>query len=246
MITMENVKTVFRKEQSSYFNTPIGYIFSAFFLLLISFLFFFGLGGNSFWDLKIASMEQYFLWIPILFIIFIPAITMRLWAEEERSGTLEVLLTLPIRDYEIVVGKFLAAWSFLTITILGSIFVPLTVWSLGDLDLGLVFSGYIGTILLGGSYISIGLFVSAMTKDQITAFILTLLACLLMFLMGYQPILQFFGKVTFLGDILSSLSLSKHFESFRMGIFDPRDLLYFFSFIALMLYLNVHIIRGKK
>ena len=243
---MKNVKTIFKKEHYSYYNTPIGYIFSAFFLLLISFLFFFGLGGNSFWDLKIASMEQYFLWIPILFIIFIPAITMRLWAEEERSGTIEVLLTLPIRDHEAVLGKFLSAWSFLIITIMGSIFVPITVWALGDLDLGLVVSGYLGTILLGGAYISMGIFISALTKDQITAFILTLLACLLTFLMGYQPILQFFGKFKFMGDFLSSISLSKHFESFRMGIFDPRDIVYFLTFIALMLFLNVYVIRGKK
>jgi ABC-2 type transport system permease protein len=104
---MKNIKSIVKKETTTYFNTPIGYIFASFFLLLISFLFFYGLGGNSFWDLKVSSMEQYFLWIPILFIIFIPAITMRLWAEEERSGTLEVLLTLPLNDLEIIVGKFL-------------------------------------------------------------------------------------------------------------------------------------------
>jgi ABC-2 type transport system permease protein len=241
---MNNIKTIFRKESSTYFNTPIGYIFSAFFLLLISFLFFYGLGGNSFWDLKIASLEQFFSWIPILYIIFIPAITMRIWSEEEKSGTLEVLMTLPIRDYEIVIGKFLSAWMFLTVTILCTLLAPLTVRILGDLDFGLVFMGYIGTILLGGAYISIGLIISALTRDQISAFILTLLACFLMFIMGYQPILKFFGN--FLGGFIAFLSLSQHFESFRMGVFDPRDVLYFITFIKIILLLNVFVIRGKK
>ncbi|HMV44672.1 MAG TPA: ABC transporter permease subunit [Leptospiraceae bacterium] len=243
-MTARNIKTIFKKESATYFNTPIGYIFSAFFLLLISFLFFYGLGGNSFWDLKIASLEQFFSWIPILYIIFIPAITMRIWSEEEKSGTLEVLMTLPIKDYEIVIGKFLSAWMFLTVTILCTLLAPLTVRILGDLDFGLVFMGYIGTILLGGAYISIGLIISSLTKDQISAFILTLLACFLMFIMGYQPILKFFGN--FLGGIIAFLSLSQHFESFRMGVMDPRDFLFFISFIKIILFLNVFVIRGKR
>ncbi|MCC6274648.1 MAG: ABC transporter permease subunit [Leptospiraceae bacterium] len=241
---MKNIKTIFLKEFSTYFNTPIGYIFSAFCLLLVSFLFFFGLGGNSFWDMKIASMEQYFLWVPVLFIIFIPAVSMRLWSEEERSGTIEVLLTLPVEDYEVVAAKFLSAWAFLAVTIFGSIFVPITIWLLGDLDFGLVFSGYVGTLFLGGAYLSFGLVISSLTKDQITAFVTTLLVCLIMFLMGYQPILQFFGK--FSGALLAFLSLSHHFESFRMGVFDPRDFFYFISVIGLMLFTNVMILRGKR
>ncbi len=241
---MKNIKSILKKETTTYFNTPIGYIFASFFLLLISFLFFYGLGGNSFWDLKVSSMEQYFLWIPILFIIFIPAITMRLWAEEERSGTLEVLLTLPLNDLEIILGKFLSAWIFLIFVILCSLLVPLTIWILGTLDFGLVFCGYLGAILLGGAYISMGLVISSLTKDQISAFMLTLLACLLTFLMGYQPILQFFGNT--LGGAIAFFSLSQHFESFRMGVFDPRDLYFYFSFISVMIAFNSIILRGKK
>ncbi len=241
---MRNIQTVFYKELSSYFNTPIGYIFSAFFLLLISFLFFYGLGGNSFWDLKIASVEQFFSWIPILYIIFIPAITMRIWSEEEKSGTVEVLLTLPMKDFEIVIGKFLSAWAFLTISILCTLLAPLTVKILGDLDFGLVFSGYIGTILLGGAYISIGILISAFGKDQISAFIITLLVCFILFLMGYEPILKFFSN--FLAGFVSFLSLSIHFESFRMGVFDPRDVIFYLSFISLMLSLNVFLLRSKR
>ena len=146
---MHNIKTIVAKEISIYKNTPIGYIFSSFFLLLVSFLFFYGLGGNSFWDLKISSMEQYFMWIPILFIIFIPAITMRLWAEEEKSGTLEVLMTLPLKDIEVVIGKFLSAWIFLIMTLSGTILAPLTLMILGSIDFGLIISGYIGSFFLG-------------------------------------------------------------------------------------------------
>lgn len=241
---MKNIQTIFKKELSSYFNTPIGYIFSAFFLLLISFLFFYGLGGNSFWDLKIASVEQFFSWIPILYIIFIPAITMRIWSEEEKSGTIEVLLTLPIKDYEIVIGKFLSAWAFLTLSILCTLLAPITVKFLGDLDFGLVFSGYVGTILLGGAYISVGIFISAFGKDQISAFIITLLVSFIFFLMGYEPILKFFSN--FISGYISFLSLSIHFESFRMGVFDPRDVIFYLSFIALMLSLNVFLLRSKR
>ncbi len=241
---MKNIQTIFKKEALTYFNTPIGYIFASFFLVLLSFLFFYGLGGNSFWDLKVSSMEQYFLWIPILFIIFIPAITMRLWAEEEKTGTIEVLLTLPVKDYEVVIGKFLSAWFFLIFVILCSILVPITILVLGTLDFGLVFCAYLGSFLLGGAYISMGLVISSLTKDQISAFMLTLLACLLTFLMGYQPILQFFGN-TIAGGI-AFFSLSQHFESFRMGVFDPRDFYFYSSFIVYMIMVNVYILRGKK
>ncbi len=170
--------------------------------------------------------------------------SINIWSEEEKSGTMEVLMTLPIKDYEIVVGKFLSAWMFLVVTLLCTLLAPLTVRILGDLDFGLVFMGYIGTILLGGAYISIGLVISSLTRDQISAFILTLLACFLMFIMGYQPILKFFGN--FLGGFIAFLSLSQHFESFRMGVFDPRDFLFFISFIKIMIFLNVFVIRGKK
>ena len=241
---MRNIRVIFKKETQTYFNTPIGYIFSSFFLLLISFLFFYGLGGNSFWDLKVSSMEQYFLWIPILFIIFIPAITMRLWAEEERSGTIEVLLTLPVKDYEVVIGKFLSAWIFLVIVLLSTFLVPLTILVLGSLDYGLVFCSYLGAFFLGAAYISMGQLISSLTKDQISAFMLTLLSCLLTFLMGYQPILQFFGNT--ISGSLAFFSLSQHFESFRMGVFDPRDFYFYISFVILMLIFNVHILRSKK
>jgi ABC-2 type transport system permease protein len=241
---LANIYVLFLKEWRSYFNTPIGYIFSSLFLLLVNFLFFFGLGQNSFWDLKSASMEQFFLWIPILFTIFIPAITMGLWAEEEKSGTLEVLLTLPFRDWEVILGKFFSAWVYTIFVLMITILTPFTVMILGNPDLGIVFSGYLGSGFLAAGYITIGLIVSALTRDQISAYMISLLLCLLFFLMGYQPVLKYFGSE--LGNWISFLSLSRHFETFRLGIFDIRELVFFFSFIGTGLILNLFILRGRK
>ncbi len=240
----EKIFVLFQKELKSYFNTLIGYVFAALFLILLNFLFFFGLGQNSFWDLKSASMEQFFLWIPVLFIIFIPAVTMRLWSEEERSGTLEILLTLPYEDWEIILGKYLAAWFFIILVLILTFLTPLTVILLGNPDLGLIVSGYVGSVFLGGGYIAVGILVSSLNKDQVSSYVLTLLLVLILFLMGYQPLLKFLGPKW--GGIVSYLSLSRHFESFRLGLWDIRDFYYFLSFIALLLSLNVYVLRGRR
>lgn len=243
-IEWNKITIILQKELQNYFNTPLGYIFSSFFLLLLNFLFFFGLGQNSFWDLKSASMEQFFLWIPILFIILIPAVTMRLWSEEEKTGTIEILLTLPFHIMEVVIGKFLAAWIYIGIILGLTFLVPLTVMILGSPDKGLILSGYVGSFLLGGSYISLGLLISSLAKDQISSYISTLLVVLLFFLMGYQPILKFLGPE--LGSIISYISLSRHFESFRLGLWDLRDFYYFMSFITVVLLLNGYVVWGKR
>ena len=242
--SMEKIRIICFKEWQTYVNTPIGYIFSSFFLLLIGFLFFFGLGNNSFWDMKIASMEQYFSWLPIIYIIFIPAVTMRLWSEEEKTGTFEVLMTLPVKDFELVIGKFFASWLFIGLILLFTLLTPFTILFLGGLDLGIVFCGYLGSFLLSGAYIGVGILISSLTKDQISSYILTLLACLILFLAGFQPILQFFGE--FGNSILSFISVSHHFESFRMGILDFREVFYFLTFISLMLSLNIIVLKSKK
>ncbi|EKR91402.1 ABC transporter permease [Leptospira santarosai] len=239
-----NTTTVFWKEFSVYFNSPIGTIFASFFLFLTSFLFFFGLGDGSFWDFKSASMEAYFLWVPILYVIFIPALSMRLWSEEERSGTLEILFSLPLRDSELVFGKFLAAWSFLGFVLLFTFPIPGTIFYLGDLDLGTVAAGYLGIFLLGGADLALGSFISSLTKDQISSYLLGLVLCLSFFLLGYRPFLQFLG--TSPGTAISFLSLSKHFESFRLGILDGREIFFYLSFILVSLYANILILRSKR
>ncbi|TGL58479.1 ABC transporter permease subunit [Leptospira sarikeiensis] len=240
-LTKPGLIAVFKKEWGTYFNTPIGYVFSILYLFLSSFLFFYGLGEGSFWDRKIAGMEEYFVWTPLLFVVFIPAITMRLWSEEKRSGSIEVLFTLPISKWEIVAGKFLAAWAFLGLVICFSLSIPFFIWALGDLDLGIVFAGYLGCFLLGGAYISLGIFLSSFGKDQINSYILTLLISLLLFFLGTQPVLKFLegGLSTF----AYLFAISSHFESFRLGILDLSDLFYFFSFILGNLWANVFFLR---
>ncbi|XDD48829.1 ABC transporter permease [Leptospira sp. WS92.C1] len=242
--SFQNTKTIFLKEVSVYFNTPIGTVFASFFLFLTSFLFFFGLGEGSFWDFKTASMESYFLWVPILYVIFLPAISMRLWAEEERSGTLEILFTLSIRDFELVLGKFLAAWGFLGFVLSFTFLIPATILYLGDLDFGMTFAGYTGILLLGGANLALGSFVSSWTRDQISSYLFGLILCLFFFLMGYSPFLQFLGPD--LANIVSFFSLSKHFEAFRLGILDSKEIFYYLSFDFLILYANVLILRSKR
>jgi len=239
-----NVKTVFSKEWIGYLNTPIGYIFAVLFLLLSSFLFFFGLGEDSFWDRNVASMEQFFLWIPLLYIVFVPAITMRLWSEEERTGTTEILFTLPLREYEIVFAKFIAAWFFLGTVLLTTVSIPFTIWALGDLDIGATLAGYLGCYLLGSCYISVGLLISALTKDQISAYLLTMLVCLFFFLLGYQPVLRFLGGAS--ASFASFISLSRHFEPFRLGILDGKEIFYTVSFTVTALVANVIVLLGKR
>ncbi|WP_426554345.1 ABC transporter permease [Leptospira interrogans serovar Pomona] len=236
-----NIQTVFWKEFSIYFNSSVGSIFASFFLFLTSFLFFFGLGEGSFWDFKSASMEMYFFWIPILYVIFIPALSMHLWSEEERSGTLEILFSLPLKDIELAFGKFLAAWSFLGFVLSFTFLIPATIFYSGDLDLGTTFVGYLGIFLLGGADLALGSFVSSLTKDQISSYLLGLIFCLFFFLLGYRPFLQFLGT----GQI-SFFSLSKHFEPFRLGILDGREVFFFVSFIVLFVYTNVLILRSKR
>lgn len=136
---------------------------------------------------------MYFFWIPILYVIFIPALSMHLWSEEERSGTLEILFSLPLKDIELAFGKFLAAWSFLGFVLSFTFLIPATIFYLGDLDLGTTFVGYLGIFLLGGANLALGSFVSSLTKDQISSYLLGLIFCLFFFLLGYKPFLQFLG-----------------------------------------------------
>lgn len=229
---VSGITAIFLREFLNYFNTPIGYIFLGVFVLLTNFLFFF---INNFWSIGIASMDSFFNWIRITYIFFIPAITMRLWSEEKKSGTIEVLFTLPVNDTSAILAKFLSAVAFLAVSLAATIMVPLTLIYAADPDLVLILGGYFGSLLLGASYIALGLYISWLTSDQIVSFLASLIACLFLFLLGYQPVLQFFGPFK---SILAYLSVSWHFDSLSKGLLDTRDLIYFASFIFLFLYLN--------
>lgn len=240
MIRMSYLMALIRKEFFSYFYTPIGYIFLAIFLLLMNFLFFV---IAKFWDLGFSTIDDYFRMLRFAYIFFIPAITMRLWAEEKRSGTIEILFTLPYREMELILGKYISALLFLGIALLLTLFVPISIGILAPLDPNLIIGSYLGAFFLGASYIALGEYISWKTKDQISAFLITMAFAFLFFIMGYSPILQYLGP---LKEMVAFLSLSWHYDSIARGLLDTRDFIYFLSFSALFLYLQYRSIQEVR
>jgi ABC-2 type transport system permease protein len=229
---------LFKKELMSYFNSPIAYIFIGVFLVVGNWLFF-----NSFFIIGQATIRNYFSLLPWIFLFLSPAITMRLWAEEKKSGTIEFLLTLPITDWQAVLAKFLSALTFLFISLLLSATLPLSVARLGNLDSGPVIGGYLGALFLGGSYLALGLFISSLTKNQIIAFILGLAACFIAFLIGADFVLA--GAPPVFAPIMKFLGLGSHFNNIAKGVIDTKDIIFYFSFIFLFLWLNVRVIERR-
>jgi len=239
-LSWQNIRAVYTREINNYFNTPIGYVFLLIFSLFINFLF---LYLPNFWDVNSASMENFFSWMRIVYLFLIPAITMRLWSEEKKSGTLEVLFTLPLQTAETILAKYLSALSFLGFALSSTIFIPISLGTISSPDWMLIFGGYLGLILLGAAYIALGLFISWLTQDQIIAFLVSLAAFFVFFIMGYPPFLQFMG---FLSPLAAFASASWHFDSLARGMLDTRDIMYFISFTGLFLYLNYYSIENKK
>ena len=240
---MGNVKTIFRREFAAYFNSPIAYIFIIVFLALNC-----GLFMTPFFLAGRADMRDFFGNLPLFLIFFIPAVTMRLWAEDQRSGTFELLMTLPMKASEVMLGKYLAAMAFYVVALLGTLPVPIMLTMLGNPDLGAVFGGYLGALLLGGLYMSVGIFTSGLLKDQISAFILGMLACFLLFLVGMPAVSAtvdgwFPGFGSFLA---SSLGLMSHYSSLQRGVLELADLAYFLCLTGVFLVLNTLWLEGRK
>ncbi|MDP2361847.1 MAG: ABC transporter permease [bacterium] len=225
---MNAVLAIWRREVLAYFNSAVAYLFVTVFLLLAGWFFFSGffIGGQA----EIRGLLEL---IPLLFIFFVPALTMRLISEEWRSGTLELLVTYPVRDHEIVLGKFLAALSLLAVTIAGTLAWTLTVSALGDLDTGMVLTGYLGMLLMGAAYTAIGLLASSLTPNQIVGFILGIAMILVLFLLDK---VLFFIPARLVG-LFEYLAVDAHYHSMIRGVVDSRDLVYYGTLIALALYL---------
>lgn len=236
---MNQVWVITKKELLSYFNSPMGYIFIDVFLVLTAFLFF-----QNYFIIAQADMRAYFSLVPWIFLFLIPAITMRLWAEEKKLGTVEILLTLPVTDTQIVLGKYLASLLFLMITLALSLLIPIVVvWS-GPADIGVIIASYIGSVLIGGAYIALGIWLSAFTDNQIIAFILAIAASFFFFIIGQVFILQ--SLPNFLTPLFQFLGLGTHFNSIIRGVIDSRDIIFYLSFIGLFLFLNVQQITGRR
>ncbi|MGA2974838.1 MAG: ABC transporter permease [Spirochaetia bacterium] len=232
---------VARRELRSAFNSPIAYIVAVAYLVFTSVWIFF---LNQFFARNEASLRLYFGIVPIVFVFLVPALTMRSWAEERRMGTLEVLLTLPFREREVVLGKFLGSFGLLLAVILLSLPLPVSLSRLGDFDWGQIAGQYLGVLFIGAAGVSVGLFVSALSTNQVAAFILTGLALLALTLAGQLPAVA--SLPGWLSEVLRFLSFGSHYDSFDRGMLDSRDVLYFLLAVVLFLYLNIRVLVGRK
>ncbi len=240
---MNNAAVVFRREFSSYFNSPIAYIFIIVFLLLTGLLYML-----NFFLVGQADMRGFFGSLPLLLTFFIPAISMRLWAEDRRQGTFELLMTLPMQPYEVMLGKYFAALAFFALALLGSLPIPIMLNTLGNPDNGTLVSGYLGALLMGGLYLSVGIFTSGLMRDQISAFILGVMACLIMWLLGQTFVAAVLdGWVDGLGRMLQQfLGMTAHYEPMLRGVVALGDLVYFLALSAFFLFLNALWLEGRK
>lgn len=242
---MKNLGVIFKRELASYFATPLAYIFIVIFLVL-SAVFTFYLGG--FYEGGQADLNAFFNFHPWLYLFLVPAVAMRLWAEERKSGTIELLMTLPVSRTDMVLGKFLAAWVFVGLALLLTFPMIITVNYLGSPDNGAIITGYIGSWLLAGGYLAIGSCMSAVTKNQVIAFIVSVVACFVFIVSGFPLVLDVFSgwAPQWLVDAIASLSFLIRFDAISKGVLDLRDLLYFISLIVVWLLATAIVIDLKK
>ncbi len=245
MNAIANIKTVAKRELGGYFASPVAYVFIVIFLLLCGF-FTFMLGG--FFERREASLVSFFLWHPWLYLFLVPAVGMRLWSEERRLGTMELLLTMPITTWQAIVGKFLASWLFLALALVLTFPVIISVNYLGRPDNGVIFCAYIGSLLLAGSYLAIGCLTSAMTRNQVISFILSVVICLFLILAGWPPVTNLLIRwaPAALVDFVTSFSVIPHFDGFQKGVLDSRDIIFFLSIIGFALFTTGVVIRNLR
>src|SRR5947207_1658676 len=240
-----NIKAIAKRELTSYFASPVAYVFIVIFLLLCGF-FTFMAGG--FFERGEASLVSFFMWHPWLYLFLVPAVGMRLWSEERRQGTIELLFTMPITTWQAIVGKFLASWLFLGLALVLTFPVVITVNYLGAPDNGVILSGYIGSWLMAGAYLAISCITSAMTRNQVVSFIISVVICLFFILAGFPPIIRMLEgwAAPWLVDTIASFSVITHFDGFQKGVLDSRDVLFFLSLIGFSLFSTSVILRGHR
>lgn len=242
---MSKIGIIFRRELGAYFTTPIAYVFLVIFVFL-SGVFAFDIG--DFFERGQADLQAFFNFHPWLYLFLIPALSMRLWAEERRGGTIELLFTLPVTMAQAVLGKFLAAWAFTSIALALTFPMWLTVNYLGEPDNGVILASYLGSLLMAGAFLAIGSCVSALTRNQVVAFVLSASISLAFVLSGFPLVLQFFSAWApdVLVELISSFSFLSHFQSIAKGVIDLRDVIYFTSLMAFFLFANAVLIEWKK
>ena len=237
MKTLPNILPIYKREIRSYFNSPIAYVVIIVFLSILGWFF-----TSNLFLMNVASMRIVFELVPLIFLFFVPAVTMRLLAEEKKSGTLELLTTKPVRDAEIVLGKFLAAWTLLAAALAPTLIYLITIMSLGKVDLGPVISGYFGLFLMGGVYIAVGLLASSLTENQIIAFIISFLMVFVLFIL--DKILMYVPDA--LASTLEFLAIDYHLSNIVRGVIDSRNLIYFGSLLGFSLFLATVSLQRRK
>lgn len=238
------IATIAKRELASYFASPVAYVFLVIFLLLTGFLTF---TAGAFFERGEASLGAFFGWHPWVYLVLVPAVGMRLWAEERRAGTLELLLTLPVTAWQAILGKFLACWIFLAIALALTFPVVVTVNVLGEPDNGAIFAGYLGSLFLAGAYLAITCLTSAMTRNQVIAFILAVVACLFLILAGFSPVTDLLVRWASpaLVDTVAAFSVVTHFDGFQKGVVDSKDLFFFVSVIGYSLFATGVVLRNR-
>lgn len=243
---LRHIWTIAKRELGAYFTSPLAYVFIVIFLLLCGFFTFF-IGG--FFERGDASLTRpFFDWHPWFYLFLVPAVGMRLWADERRSGTLELLLTMPITPWQAILGKFVASWLFLALALALTFPVVVTVNYLGSPDNGVVLTAYVGSWLTAGAYLAVSCITSAMTRSQVVSFIVSLVACLFLILAGFPPVINFLAQFARprLVDLITSCSVMTHFEGFQKGVLDSRDIIFFISVIGFSLFTTSVILRTHR
>jgi gliding motility-associated transport system permease protein len=242
---MSTLFSIYKREFTSYFVTPVAYVFIVIFLLMTG-VFTFYLG--AFYESNQADLEPFFRFHPWLYLFLIPAISMRLWSDERKSGTIELLMTLPVSITDAVVGKYLAAWSFTAVALLLTFPMWITVNYLGDPDNTVILASYMGSLIMAGGFLAIGSCISAFTKSQVIAFVISVVISFMFILSGFPMVLDLFQgwAPQAIVDAIASFSFLTHFTSIKKGVIDIRDIIYFGALITFWLYVNVVVIEAKK
>ena len=239
------VITIAKRELGGYFASPIAFVFIVIFLLLSGFFTFMVAG---FFENGEATLTTFFVWLPWLYLFLVPAVGMRMWSEERRLGTIELLLTMPIAAWQAILGKFLASWAVIALAVLLTFPFVLTVNFLGHPDNGVIFASYLGSLLMAGAYLAISAMTSALTRNQVISFILSVVLLLFLIVAGWTPVANLLGQWTpqWLINFVSTFSVMTHFASIQNGVIDSRDILFFLSVIVFALFTTSVILHSRR
>lgn len=242
---MRAIRIIAGRELAGYFSSPVAYVFLVIFLLLTGF---FTFTAGAFFERGEAGLAAFFGWHPWLYLVLVPAVGMRLWSEERRAGTIELLLTLPVTTWQAIIGKFVASWVFLALALALTFPVVVTVNVLGEPDNGAILAGYLGSLFLAGAYLAVTCMTSAMTRNQVVAFILSVVICLFLILAGFNPVTDLLVRWASpaLVDTVAAFSVITHYDGFQKGVLDSRDLFFFLSVIGFALFATGVILRGHR